>query len=135
MAFSFSFTSPHGLKVWNTSPQTLYSRVARVCRHDKGGPHKFRNKWTSYLKSRLNCSVSGDFPFYFNEIRKDRFSFSRVLVSRAVCFTVDKFDPPSCRFPNCLVLSVPSFLSHILWHVYLKFYFFVCLLFSKYTIS
>lgn len=49
--------------------KTLYSRVARVCRHDKGGPHKFRNKWTSYLKSRLNCSVSGDFPFYFNEIQ------------------------------------------------------------------
>lgn len=49
--------------------KTLYSRVARVCRHDNGGPHKFRNKWTSYLKSRLNCSVSGDFPFYFNEIQ------------------------------------------------------------------
>ncbi|KAK7083551.1 Sema domain, partial [Halocaridina rubra] len=49
--------------------KTLYSRVARVCRHDKGGPHKFRNQWTSYLKSRLNCSVSGDFPFYFNEIQ------------------------------------------------------------------
>lgn len=48
----------------------MYSRVARVCRHDKGGPQKFRNKWTSYLKSRLNCSVSGDFPFYFNEIRE-----------------------------------------------------------------
>uniref|UniRef100_A0A6A7FXT6 Semaphorin-1A n=3 Tax=Hirondellea gigas TaxID=1518452 RepID=A0A6A7FXT6_9CRUS len=49
--------------------KTLYSRVARVCRHDKGGPHKFKNKWTSYLKSRLNCSASGDFPFYFNEIQ------------------------------------------------------------------
>ncbi|KAK4297403.1 hypothetical protein Pmani_030179 [Petrolisthes manimaculis] len=49
--------------------KTMYSRVARVCRHDKGGPQKFRNKWTSYLKSRLNCSVSGDFPFYFNEIQ------------------------------------------------------------------
>lgn len=49
--------------------KTLYSRVSRVCRHDKGGPHKFRNKWTSYLKSRLNCSVAGDFPFYFNEIQ------------------------------------------------------------------
>ena len=48
----------------------MYSRVARVCKHDRGGPHRFRNRWTSFLKSRLNCSVTGDFPFYFNEIRK-----------------------------------------------------------------
>lgn len=51
-------------------PQAVYSRVARVCKYDRGGPHRFRNRWTSFLKSRLNCSVTGDFPFYFNEIRK-----------------------------------------------------------------
>lgn len=50
--------------------QAVFSRVARVCKWDKGGPHRFRNRWTSFLKSRLNCSVQGDFPFYFNEIRK-----------------------------------------------------------------
>ncbi|PSN42842.1 Semaphorin-1A [Blattella germanica] len=48
--------------------QAVYSRVARVCKNDRGGPHRFRNRWTSFLKSRLNCSVTGDFPFYFNEI-------------------------------------------------------------------
>jgi len=53
-----------------TCSQAVYSRVARVCKHDRGGPHRFRNRWTSFLKSRLNCSVTGDFPFYFNEIRK-----------------------------------------------------------------
>ncbi len=52
------------------SNQTVYSRIARVCKSDRGGPHKFRYRWTSFLKSRLNCSVSGDYPFYFNEIRK-----------------------------------------------------------------
>ena len=26
--------------------------------------------WTSFLKARLNCSLPGDFPFYFDEIRK-----------------------------------------------------------------
>lgn len=41
-----------------------------MCKSDRGGPHKFRYRWTSFLKSRLNCSVSGDYPFYFNEIRK-----------------------------------------------------------------
>ncbi|XP_066594900.1 semaphorin-1A-like isoform X2 [Prorops nasuta] len=49
--------------------KTVYSRVARVCKSDRGGPHRFRNRWTSFLKSRLNCSVTGDFPFYFNEIQ------------------------------------------------------------------
>ncbi|KAJ9597977.1 hypothetical protein L9F63_011178, partial [Diploptera punctata] len=48
---------------------TVYSRVARVCKHDKGGPHQFGDRWTSFLKSRLNCSVPGDYPFYFNEIQ------------------------------------------------------------------
>ncbi|UYV75681.1 smp-2 [Cordylochernes scorpioides] len=47
----------------------IYSRVARVCTKDKGGPHKFQNRWTSFLKARLNCSVPGEFPFYFNEIQ------------------------------------------------------------------
>jgi Sema domain len=50
--------------------QTVYSRVGRVCKKDKGGPHRWSNRWTSFLKSRLNCSLPGDFPFYFNEIRK-----------------------------------------------------------------
>lgn len=49
--------------------KSVYSRVARVCKYDRGGPHRFRNRWTSFLKSRLNCSVQGDFPFYFNEIQ------------------------------------------------------------------
>lgn len=49
--------------------KTVYSRVARVCTKDRGGPHKFRNRWTSFLKARLNCSIPGEFPFYFNEIQ------------------------------------------------------------------
>ena len=49
--------------------QTDFSRIARVCKQDRGGPHKFKNKWTSFLKTRLNCSVPGDTPFYFNDIQ------------------------------------------------------------------
>ncbi|XP_070388163.1 semaphorin-1A isoform X4 [Dermacentor albipictus] len=49
--------------------KTVYSRVARVCTRDKGGPHKFQQRWTSFLKARLNCSIGGDIPFYFNEIQ------------------------------------------------------------------
>ena len=62
--------------------KTVYSRVARVCTRDKGGPHKFKNHWTSFVKARLNCSIGGDIPFYFNEIRKKR----RILLTRAILY-------------------------------------------------
>lgn len=52
--------------------KSIYSRVGRVCKNDKGGPHPFAERWTSFLKSRLNCSMPGEFPFYFDEIRKCR---------------------------------------------------------------
>lgn len=47
----------------------IYSRVARICKEDKGGPHQFGDRWTSFLKARLNCSVPGEYPFYFDEIQ------------------------------------------------------------------
>lgn len=49
--------------------KAIYSRVARVCKNDRGGQSPFRERWTSYLKTRLNCSTPGDFPFYFDELR------------------------------------------------------------------
>ncbi|GJQ66987.1 hypothetical protein Trydic_g21919 [Trypoxylus dichotomus] len=49
--------------------KVIYSRVARVCKNDKGGPYKFSDRWTSFLKTRLNCSVPGEYPFYFDEIQ------------------------------------------------------------------
>jgi semaphorin 6 len=49
--------------------KSIFSRVARVCKSDEGGSHKFSNRWTTFLKSRMNCSVPGDYPFYFNEIQ------------------------------------------------------------------
>lgn len=45
--------------------QEIFSRVGRVCKKDFG----FRNKWTSFSKTRLNCSVPGQYPFYFNQIQ------------------------------------------------------------------
>lgn len=50
------------------SATSVLSRVARVCKNDKGGKYTFSTRWTSFMKSRLNCSVPGDFPFYFDEI-------------------------------------------------------------------
>lgn len=47
----------------------IYSRVGRVCTKDKGGPYKYGDHWTTFLKARLNCSIPGEFPFYFDEIQ------------------------------------------------------------------
>jgi len=49
--------------------KSVYSRVARVCKKDTGGKNILHNNWATYLKSRLNCSIPGEFPFYFNEIQ------------------------------------------------------------------
>lgn len=50
--------------------KAVYSRVARVCKQDTGGKHILSQNWATYLKARLNCSIPGEFPFYFDEIRK-----------------------------------------------------------------
>lgn len=50
--------------------KAVYSRVARVCKRDTGGKNILSQNWATYLKARLNCSIPGEFPFYFNEIRK-----------------------------------------------------------------
>jgi semaphorin 6 len=49
--------------------KSMYSRVARVCKNDKGGSHPFHDRFSSFLKTRLNCSMPGEFPFYFDELQ------------------------------------------------------------------
>lgn len=36
---------------------------------DVGGKNILSKNWASFLKARLNCSIPGEFPFYFNEIQ------------------------------------------------------------------
>lgn len=49
--------------------KVVYSRIARVCKSDAGGDQILNDNWTSFLKARLNCSLPGEYPFYFNEIQ------------------------------------------------------------------
>ncbi|XP_029916257.1 semaphorin-6A isoform X2 [Myripristis murdjan] len=52
---------------YNTMGKVVFPRVARVCKNDRGGSQRVLEKqWTSFLKSRLNCSIPGDSHFYFN---------------------------------------------------------------------
>ena len=43
------------------------------------GCHSFF-RWTTYLKSRLNCSIPGDYPFYFNHLRKNYLENGDIVV-------------------------------------------------------
>ena len=100
--YVYIFFRETALEVMNCG-KSIYSRVARVCKNDEGGSHKFSNRWTTFLKARMNCSVPGDYPFYFNEIQSTTdFVFtsgaSRVLY--AVFTTPENSIPGSaiCRF-------------------------------------
>ncbi|XP_068228414.1 semaphorin-1A-like isoform X3 [Palaemon carinicauda] len=67
--FVFFFFRETAVEYMNCGKR-VYSRVARVCKADKGGSQlRFKNSWTSFLKSRLNCSIPGEYPFYFDEIQ------------------------------------------------------------------
>ncbi|XP_053320474.1 semaphorin-3E [Spea bombifrons] len=50
--------------------QAIYSRVGRVCANDIGGQRMMVNKWTTFLKARLTCSVPGPngIDTYFDEL-------------------------------------------------------------------
>lgn len=62
----------------------VYARVARVCKDDKGGPRPSHDKWTSFLKARLNCSIGAATPFYFNELSQFiEFSWIMAIIRRA----------------------------------------------------
>ncbi|TKR93532.1 hypothetical protein L596_007966 [Steinernema carpocapsae] len=58
---------------------TIYSRVARVCTNDLGNNPNYPNQWTTFAKARLNCSIPGDFPFYFDRIQ----SISTLIPSKS----------------------------------------------------
>lgn len=67
--------------------KNIYSRVARVCKRDTGGKNILVNNWATYLKARLNCSIPGDYPFYFNEIRKWHLAYCEgKMLNRAKAF-------------------------------------------------
>ncbi|XP_072413185.1 semaphorin-4G [Chiloscyllium punctatum] len=46
----------------------LVTRVARVCKSDEGGMRILQKKWTSFLKTRVVCSIP-EFGFHFNVLK------------------------------------------------------------------
>ncbi|CAK8693866.1 unnamed protein product [Clavelina lepadiformis] len=47
--------------------EQVYTRIGQVCKNDGGG-RNLRNQFSSFFKARLNCSLPGQPPFYFNEM-------------------------------------------------------------------
>ncbi|XP_037541779.1 semaphorin-4G [Nematolebias whitei] len=51
-----------------TYSHSRVARVARVCKGDRGGHLTLQKRWTSFLKSRLTCSLP-EYDFHFNMLR------------------------------------------------------------------
>ncbi|CAJ1055494.1 semaphorin-3ab-like [Xyrichtys novacula] len=51
--------------------KVLYSRVARVCKNDIGGQRSLVNKWSTFQKARMVCSVPGPdgLQTHFNQLQ------------------------------------------------------------------
>uniref|UniRef100_A0A8B9KMV0 Si:dkey-49n23.1 n=1 Tax=Astyanax mexicanus TaxID=7994 RepID=A0A8B9KMV0_ASTMX len=57
----------------NQQDKRVYSRVARVCKNDIGGKRSLINRWSTFLKARLVCSVPGPggMDTHFDELGTD----------------------------------------------------------------
>jgi len=48
---------------------------------DTGGSNfLLEDNWTTFVKARLNCSLPGSYPFYFNELQSTYFSVDEQLI-------------------------------------------------------
>ncbi|XP_052792359.1 semaphorin-2A-like isoform X2 [Mya arenaria] len=64
----FTFFRETALEYTENNQKKNYARVAKVCKNDLGGGYMSKKKWLSFQKARLNCSLPGRDPFYFDEI-------------------------------------------------------------------
>ena len=74
--------------------KSIYSRIGRVCKNDVGGQIFYRDNWTSFIKSRLNCSIPGLFPFYFDEIQSVDWLESSDVPTLYATFNTPEYDFP-----------------------------------------
>lgn len=82
--------------------QVVFPRVARVCMNDRGGsPRVLEKQWTSFLKSRLNCSIPGDSHFYFNILQ----AVTDVIHINGRDVVMATFSTPYNRYPETDELS------------------------------
>ncbi|TFJ95801.1 phosphoglycerate kinase [Platysternon megacephalum] len=100
----------------------VLARVGRVCLNDDGGQRALVNKWTTFLKARLVCSVMGEdgVETFFDELRPSHVrgqGTSRPTAEVATCISRDtdvqrvtsfQTTPRQADFPDELVTFVRS---------------------------
>ncbi|XP_063064085.1 sema domain, immunoglobulin domain (Ig), short basic domain, secreted, (semaphorin) 3H [Engraulis encrasicolus] len=55
----YAFFTERAQEADGAAGKVLYSRVARVCKNDIGGQRSLVNKWSTFQKARMVCSVPG----------------------------------------------------------------------------
>ncbi|KAF3860196.1 hypothetical protein F7725_000451 [Dissostichus mawsoni] len=80
--------------------KSTYSRIGQLCRNDMGGQRSLVNKWTTFLKTRLICSVPGadGSDTYFDELLC-------VYASRYVCVSECKREKDKSVLHLCFDVS------------------------------
>lgn len=87
-------------KEYDFYSKVVVSRVARVCKGDMGGQRALLRKWTSFLKARLDCSLSeASLP----PIVQDVFLLKNDDWRKSVFYAV--FTPPSSLSQTSLVCA------------------------------
>lgn len=47
---------------------------------DAGGKFLLEDNWTTFVKARLNCSLPGSYPFYFDELQSTHYVQEQGLI-------------------------------------------------------
>uniref|UniRef100_A0AAR2IRU2 Uncharacterized protein n=1 Tax=Pygocentrus nattereri TaxID=42514 RepID=A0AAR2IRU2_PYGNA len=86
----FLFFKENAMDGEHTGKATI-SRIAQLCKNDQGGHRSLVNKWTTFLKAKLTCSVPGlnGIDTHFDELRKfllsSLFPHSNIFRGSAIC--------------------------------------------------
>ncbi|KAK3863098.1 hypothetical protein Pcinc_031091, partial [Petrolisthes cinctipes] len=102
--FVFYFFRETAVEYMNCGKR-VYSRVGRVCKSDRGGGQARFRSWTSFLKSRMNCSVPGEYPFYFDEIQSTTDVISGVYGGESHEIIYGIFTTPPNSIPGSAVCA------------------------------
>uniref|UniRef100_A0AAR2K3Y4 Uncharacterized protein n=1 Tax=Pygocentrus nattereri TaxID=42514 RepID=A0AAR2K3Y4_PYGNA len=85
----FLFFKENAMDGEHTGKATI-SRIAQLCKNDQGGHRSLVNKWTTFLKAKLTCSVPGlnGIDTHFDELQPERFSLQCLYPKNPVIYAV-----------------------------------------------
>lgn len=72
---------------------------------DSGGKVLLEDNWTTFLKARLNCSLPGNYPFYFNELQSTFYDEDPQLIFAVL--TTSPFVSAACFISTHITSMLP----------------------------